>query len=234
VIRHIVFHLFPGPNTSLLELNIQALQRYAPLFNGRRLMQIASPDYTPPMPLDGWEVTRVVNDPELGETPHFLPALSRLANTSPDEITFYAHTKGVSLGSVARVGADIVRFWTDVMWRRNLQDISQIERVLMRYPCCGIFKETLPPEVSTWHGPYRPKDHGWQYAGTFFWFRHDRLFSQAQWDYPLARTRFGTERYLDRFFGLNEAWCLWGTHRAPCPWARLQDLDAVQQPNREP
>jgi hypothetical protein len=49
--------------------------------------------------------------------------------------------------------------------------------------------------------------HGWHFAGTFWWARHDKLFSQPDWD-KLPVHRYAVEAYLANFFKSEEAACL--------------------------
>ena len=58
----------------------------------------------------------------------------------------------------------------------------------------------------TWGEGNRPW-YGWHYAGTFWWARHDALFSRPDWD-QIEIFAYATEKYLANFFRADEAFCL--------------------------
>jgi hypothetical protein len=148
------------------------------------------------------------NDTKLREALHFLPALRELASTNPAEAVFYAHCKGVS-----HLNQRAVRPWTEAMYHHNLDRIDEVCDLLRRWPCVGIAKryghfENLSLGRPRQKGSFRKRPwHGWHFAGTFWWARHDRLFSQPDWDrVPLHP--YAVEAFLANFFESKDALCL--------------------------
>ncbi len=187
--------------------NVERLNRHAHIFNGRKIVLVKEGPET--VDFDTVkaafrfkaEFRRVPNDPALGEVTGFVEAMRELYSLDPNEATFYAHTKGVSRTADPQ-RMESIRIWRNTMYRECLDDPERIEEVLSKYACCGCFKyirpfplELDPSNSSTWH-----------FSGTFFWFRHDKLFSTT-WD-QVQPIRHGIEVYLGSKFTTDESFSL--------------------------
>ncbi len=201
------------------------LLKRLPVFNGRRIVTVATAPggsigkgrfVDPPEAVveafagHDVEFRFVPNDPLRQEAPHFLTAMRELASTDPTEAVFYAHAKGVTRPIQ---GGEAIRVWTTAMYRHNLDRIDEIADLLRRWPCVGIAKKYGYPEMfvkgrarRAWSEGDRPW-HGWHYAGTFWWARHDALFSRPDWN-QIELFAYATEKYLANFFRADEAFCL--------------------------
>lgn len=147
-------------------------------------------------------VFQVPNSRELRETASFLPLLELVeAETDPDDITFYGHTKGVTHG-----GDPAVKLWTSALHYFNLDLLKQVEFLFNKPEDYGMVGSLIR------HGKFDhfPPASKWHYAGTFFWFRNRRLFARRKWrDVP--QMKYGVEAYPSLMFKLKtEASWLYG------------------------
>ena len=121
---------------------------------------------------------------------------------------FYAHAKGVSHRDQLAV-----RAWTAAMYHHNLDRIDEVKMLLPHWPCVGIAKrdgdfEYLRLGLHRHEWTYRKRPwHGWHFSGTFWWVRHDRLFSRPDWD-QFDMHAYAVEAYLANFFKPEEAMSL--------------------------
>lgn len=227
---NLVYFIFPLKHPdNIWQWNIDQLLRRITPFNGRKIVTVATGDGSladraridPPEAvveafaghkIEGHEIEFrfAPNNPACGEAEHFLPAMRMIASTNPGEALFYAHAKGVTR---PKSQLDVILRWTTEMYQHNLDRIDEVRALLPRWPCVGIAKSYGYPEAFRLASPAQPGEsgnvpfHGWHYAGTFWWVRHDALFSRPDWDrievFPHA-----TERYLGNFFRSDEAVCL--------------------------
>lgn len=171
-----------------------------PLFNGRKIVAIMtgpamdSPDEVRrafgPHAADV-EFIELPNEPGSNTAPgreviSFLPLFERAESTTPTEATFWAHTKSATHDS-AHPG----HLWGDVMAELCLDYWPVVDRLLRQFPVAGTFRKL----VHAW----QPRDgfhsqSDWHYSGSFFWFRHDRLFTKPDW------------RRIDQFFSGIESY----------------------------
>jgi hypothetical protein len=198
VIRNLLFFVYPL-RTSCWPWHFKKLEEYQRVFNGRKVVVIAKDSHT-----DDTSKVRelaaslnptfveVENDPTLWEVPAFHNNLSRFESLNSNELLFYAHAKGVRHA----VLPEGVMAWSECMYMLNLSNVGLIDRISRSHKAIGAF---------------RHEDHGiggkwWHYSGTFFWLRHDALFS-AQWKVP-GRDRFGVETFPGRIVPLSESFDL--------------------------
>ncbi len=208
--RSLLYNCCPLGDTEW-KLNVEQLLKYGDVFNGRRIILVKVGDGLAPAAdvreefgVFRAEFMEVPNDPDLGEVAGFVEGLARLESVYADEATFYAHTKGVSYDGKPVEQLAGVRTWRNMMYNHCLGDIRSVESALQGKPIVGCFKHygsTPPMEEVDWH-----------YAGTFFWMRHDALFSR-DWR-TIYQKRFGVEMYPGTHFDVEEASCLYsdGTH----------------------
>jgi hypothetical protein len=215
---NLVYHVTPIMHPeNVWQWNVGELLKRIHIFNGRRIITVATPTAADARAMDrpetvidafaGHEVEFrfAENDPRLREAPHFLPALREIASTNPSEAVFYAHTKGVSHRDQLAV-----RAWTAAMYHHNLDRIDEVQQLLPCWPCVGIAKrhgnfEYLRLGLHRKEWTYRRRPwHGWHFSGTFWWVRHDKLFSCIDWD-KIDMHAYAVEAYLANFFKSEEA-----------------------------
>ncbi len=203
--RHLYFYACPfeGKNPSAWKRNIQRILSYWPIFNGRKLVTIATgPILAPPEQVKACflgrdvEFLEVPNDPDKRETNSFLEGLGRFETKAPGEAVFYAHSKGVSYAP-GEVLSSIER-WCDAMYLLNLGSERFVDWALARHATMGCFRQRLDLAGSTWH-----------YSGTFFWARCADLFARPWRD--IHDSKFAVEGYLGRIFKESESF-------DPCPY----------------
>jgi hypothetical protein len=158
------------------------------------------------------EFCLVPNDPELHELAGFIEGLEKLKSTRKDEITFYAHTKGVGH---AAAGSPVilqmaVRQWRNRMYDECLSDPEKVERVFegklenSRLDFSFFICSSKKPVAAA--GCFLcPNKYGWFFAGTFYWVKHSSLFNR-DWK-NISSTRFGPEDYIPIQFKLRELHC---------------------------
>jgi hypothetical protein len=209
VIRNLLYNCFAPIWSQEWELNVERLCRYADVFNGRRIILIKNGEKTEDpqkveasfAPLGECEFMHYPNDPALGEVVGFVDALSRLESLRPDEVMFYAHTKGCKYIGVPDEAMLPIRQWRNRMYIECLTDMEKIERIVAMRPCAGCFRQKGS------HPPL-PPNSVWHFAGTFWWVRHDALFSR-DWRTVTQHTH-GVEAYLGTLFPYTESFCLYG------------------------
>jgi len=180
---------------------------YLPLFNGKRIVTIVEGKRCAPFAEvvsrfpknEAILFIRANNDPVLGEHHHFIPMIRWLKSDNPDEITFYAHAKGVKYES----DMQNVRAWREKQYHHNLSNLEYIEWVFSNgFDCLGSFKR-----YNCRCG--RDGKCPWFYSGTFWWFRHSALFS-SDWERMQPNCRAATEGYLGKHIPVEKAYCSYG------------------------
>jgi hypothetical protein len=186
-------------------LNVEKLNTYAHVFTGRRIVilrtgeGIEDPEKVKAAFGFDAEFILMPNSKGLQEVAGFLETLGSLKSLNPNEITFYAHTKGVKYDkNDPKIPS--IRVWRDAMYEGCLSDIERIDEALRTYACCGCFKQYAADDCM-WGT--------WTFAGTFWWVNHAELFSSPEWQ-VIAPSIYGTEAYLGRVFPSEKAFCLVG------------------------
>lgn len=212
--RNLLYYIYPISG-GMLNLNLNRLSKYFNIFNGRRIFYVATDGGSLSVEdlrkllkfhgIEDYELKEVCNDPQMGEAAYFLHMFDEVLSSSSNDITFFAHAKGVSPDVYARrkTGIQQISIWIDWLYRLNLQDVSAIERVMSEHPCAGTFKYNEHKETL---------ETDWYYAGTFFWFRHDKMFAEG-WRTSTG-SRNAAEEYLGNRFKFGEVYC----------WDNLTDL----------
>ena len=186
--RNLLFHVWPVRGGTW-RWNVEELKRRIDLFNGRRIIGIVSDERSdPPEAVQaafaghGCEFIVAPNDAR-GEVATFAQMLPRLVSTDADELTFYAHAKGVKYEPQF---PPAVRRWAEVQYAVSLDDWRGLREQLQRFAMTGIFRK---------HGRFRNHENvsDWHYSGTFFWLRHAQVFQRPWADVP-------------QFYGGVEAW----------------------------
>jgi len=204
MIRNLLYFICPIAESEYdWKNNIDVLKEYLKVFNGRKIILVAQgegiADVLEVKQRFGegdFEFLTVKNSVSLGETHAFKHSLGFLKSEDPNEATFYAHAKGVSPKYRNRHQMlDNIRTWRCCMYHFNLHSVKDVEAKLQQYAAYGCFKA----EVS-----FTSLDN-WHYAGTFFWFRHDRIFTLPNWDNLLMK-RHGVEVFLGRLIEKETAY----------------------------
>jgi hypothetical protein len=216
--RNLIYNCCALRHSEEWKLNVERLCSYPDAFNGRRLViiktgsGIAAPHEVEEAfaPLGECEFIHWQNDRVLQEVAGFVETLALLESIDPNEMTFYAHTKGVKYrvrrrkrqprNCLERMSA--IRWWRDRMYDELLSDIPRVEQAAASHPAVGCFRKNghynpLPPE-SRWH-----------FSGTFWWLRHDQLFAR-DWRGVDRSSPFGIEAYPGTLFRYSESVCLYG------------------------
>jgi hypothetical protein len=194
--RNLLFYLYPAKG-SCWPWHFQQLRQYVDIFNGKRVVVIAQDAGT--VPADEVKAAaaflnprfvEVQNDPVLCEVPHFHSQLEQFESKDRGEVLFYAHGKGVR----HTYFLENVLAWTECMYRLNLSSPALIDKLLQTHPTVGAFRG----------GPHG--GGGWHFSGTFFWMRHDVLFSS---DWRRAyHDRYGVEGFPGRVLHVDRSFCL--------------------------
>ncbi len=186
--RNLLFHIWPVRG-STWRWNVEELKHRIDLFNGRRIIGIVCDERSEPaesvqvaLAGHGCEFIVAPNDAR-GEVATFEQMLQRVASMDADELTFYAHAKGVKYEPQF---PPAVRRWAEVQYAVTLDDWRGLREQLQRFAMTGIFRK---------HGRFRNHQNvgDWHYSGTFFWLRHAQVFQRPWADVP-------------QFYGGVEAW----------------------------
>jgi len=221
--RNLIYHVYASQANDLWRMNVRQLVRRWHVFNGRKVIAIAlggmsthtaaavRAEFGEPA---GVEWLEIPNDVRLREVATFRPLLEAIQSTNANEATFYAHTKG---NSTADDATGAMR-WRNMMYARLLDQVATVMECLRVAPCVGTTKiiwrkgDRIPYPTQLRHGR-------WMFAGTFFWFRNDRVFSHPRWrDVP--QDRYGAEAWLSGLFADHEGISLcqpWPAHEYPTP-----------------
>jgi hypothetical protein len=224
--RHLLYQICPLSFSDEWERNVRLLLPYMSHFNGKKVITIKTGSaLVSPGIVEGLfsefsdiQFLHIANDANMADSHGFIEAMKYLESLSSSEITFYAHTKGVS-PKYLKEDLEPIREWYGRMYHYALSDIHHIDSILSTYACCGSFKRQKPfPNLTS----------PWHFSGTFFWFRHDHFFSRADWAIiPPKSTAYFVEGVLGRYLDSREAYCLYGVNCGDLyyyvdqDWARL-------------
>lgn len=201
-VRHLAYHVYPLGDE--WRANLAQLRARMSLFNGRRLIAVATDGRTAGVcdvasELQGCdcEFLPFGNDPVLREMVSY-PTLLRTLSAYPDgmDCHWYGHAKGVTSINFAPA----VREWRDAMYTAQLDHWPFIRRLLAENAAVGQF---MRPRHIIEGSPCR-----WHFSGTFSWRRHTPLF-QRKWD-AYDQHWCGSESHLGRIYRKGEVHSLYG------------------------
>src|SRR4030095_13755083 len=199
--RNLIYHIWPVRGT-MWKWNLDQLKSRLDIFNGRRIMGIVHDDRSEPpervqeyLEGHGFEFVIAKNDAP-GEAITFPLMMQRVASDDPNEITFYAHAKGVRWDPNVILP---VRRWVEVLYRVTLDDWVTVRDHLQRFAMTGAFK--MPGRFKTHR---RLAD--WHYSGTFFWMRNAHVISRNYLNVP--QFYGGVETWPGTIFRKEETACL--------------------------
>jgi len=219
-VRNLIFHCYPNPKNDAWLRNLQQLRKRWKLFNGRRILAIATgPDLLPAHfilnELDAaTEYLCVPNDPRLREAATFLPLMKLIRSLDSNEATFYAHSKGSSGHHGDNADKRLaIRFWRNRMYRELLNGWPNVRNRFRTAAAVGTFKidySDFPDHVM--RSPTGLDWGQWHFAGNFFWFRHDLIFRDPHWS-ELADDPYAVEMWLGALIdselaqSVYQPWC---------------------------
>lgn len=199
--RHLLFHVWPVRGETW-RWNVAQLLRRIDLFNGRRLVGIVTDERSEPADAvraafagHGCEFVEMPNDSR-GEAATFPALLQRLAGTDPQDVSFYAHAKGVKYEPAF---PPAVRRWAEVQYAVALDHWPAVREQLDRWAMTGMLRR-----LGRFANHRNLGD--WHYSGTFFWFRHGPVFRRAWQDVP--QFYGGVEAWPGVMFSRHETGCL--------------------------
>lgn len=210
-VRNLLYYIYPVTGNGIWQRNVTHLLRRLPLFNGRRVVAIATDGrkLDPPGKVkDSFlgtvtDFITIRNKPGLREVAAFLPLWQTVQSGDLDgQVTFYGHSKGVTRPVNPGV---TVHPWTDIMYSCCLDYWPFVERQLLTYPITGPFKKVG-------HG-FTGSQSQWHYSGAFWWLRNAALQTR-NWK-EVDQKWWGTESWAGLHFTTKEAGCLFHTGRVP-------------------
>jgi hypothetical protein len=220
--RHCLYHVFPWKFNDVWKQNVDVLALWCDnAFNGRRIAAIATDGHCEPydqvaalMESLGFECHHFKNDPQLREAITFGPLLKMVETTDPATAVFYGHTKG----NTTRDGKIGSKIWRNVAYRELVREWERCVKLLEDYAAVGIHRIAWPEGGRI---PYPTKlNHGsWMFAGTFFWFRADAVYTVPGWDF-VPEDRYGAEAWLSGVLPPGETksvYQLWPEYQYPSP-----------------
>ncbi len=208
-VRNCIYHVYASTRNDLWERNVNQLLKRIALFNGRRVVAIAY-GQDDIVPFDqvaqrfagqGFEILKILNCRELREVASFRSLLESVASLDPEAATFYAHTKANSTNDDP-LGA---KRWAHLMYDKLLR--PEVPELLAEWSAVGTHKMQWP-RGTCFQFPSMLQRGQYMFAGTFFWFRHDRVFAHPQWR-DIPHDRYGAEAWLAGFIPPEECHSVW-------------------------
>ena len=205
--RNLTYFVAPIASNDVWMRNISQIIQRIHLFNGKKIVAIATGGPMAPAEyvkrcFDNLGVTFLFfpNDAGLRESVAFYPMMDMIQSTDPHEATFYAHAKGVSQGT-----SNPVTSWRNSMYHYLLDDPTNIMRALENHSCVGCFRQ-----FNHWDGvPFGISGVPWHYAGTFFWYRHDAVFSNPNWRQRIMNGTHTSEAYIGSVIPYESSCCVY-------------------------
>lgn len=200
--RNLLYHVAPFNKNDMWRRNVRQLLGRIDLFNGRRVVAVVTG-----RGLADWrcveeefagkvdEVIHRPNNPKLREVVTLAPLLEKVETLDPYQVTFYAHTKGVTRPVN---GGVTCHPWADIMYETCLDYWPLVSDLLKTHAMAGSFKKVgrgFGGSKSTWH-----------YSGTFFWFRNRDVFSR-NWR-RIDQKWWGSESWPGLLFKPEEVACI--------------------------
>lgn len=206
-VRHFMCHIWPVKGFGGWQWNCDKILSNADLFNGRRIVAIATSDEADDPDqvreyLRGFTDEFIVmpNSAKLREVVTFLPMLEKLeAYRSSHDVTFSCHAKGAHHKITPEAEGSTIFLWTDAMYETCL-DWPSVRPLLEAHGMVGNFKRYMPGKSGAWGR--------WHYSGTFYWFRNQEVFVRNWRNVPQFFA--GTEAWPCRIFTARETACLVG------------------------
>jgi hypothetical protein len=221
--RNLLYHVCPLMANDHWRQNLKKLREHIELFNGKRLIATAccgpgetkgsatcrSSEVHAELTGCKCEFMDLYNDPILRERTSFLQLLLSIAGDDPSEATFYGHTKGIATCDTSdKTQTTEVRIqgsvrWRNAMYHHLLGRWKAVMQALRTHACVGTTQIALDG-LDPWPWPEAMRYGYWHFAGTFFWFRHDAIFTRPAWR-NIPCHHYGVEAWLGGFVPLAES-----------------------------
>jgi len=186
--RNLIYHVWPVRG-KMWRWNVEQMLSRIDLFNGRRVVGIVHDERSE----DPEQVRKlfeghgcefvVAPNGSPGEGLTFPSMLAQVRSLDPNEVTFYAHAKGVR--HEPSIPAPVKR-WAETQYRVGLDHWPSVRAQLEQFAMTGSFKM-----LGRFHAHRYVGD--WHYSGTFFWLRHAFVFARDVGN-------------VASFYGCVEAW----------------------------
>ena len=202
--RNLLYYVWPCKSNNEWRLNVETLCSYWDIFNNRKIVFVAQgaglvdiADVRSCFPKDA-VLVEFDDSSVLCELKPFYAMLEIVQSLDPEEVSFYAHTKGASpkYENMPHIVGNI-RIWRNLSYYFCLRHVDNIDSLLNRFFALGCFKKNKTDWLAEWH-----------FAGTFFWFKHDKVFAFPNWRKVFLNNRFAVEAFLGNLLSKNEAYCL--------------------------
>lgn len=208
-IFNLLYHVAPFAHSTVWMKNIQQLIPRMHVFNGTKAIGIVTGGglHAPELVME-WFSThddgiRYIIEPNCsrrGESVTYLRLMDYVADPDPDQMTFYAHTKGASHVS----DTEPMMWWRNAMYHHLLDDVDKVANRLIECTCTGCYRMRHPRGIRL-AGAGRLSAQ-WHYSGAFYWFRNDAIFNQSNWRQPW-NNRFQPEFYLPTMISYDRSAC---------------------------
>lgn len=201
--RNLIYFICPFACNNIWRENVDVLLKYINGFNGKKIVTIAHGEGLSPTDevmscFEGIniEFIKSPNDSNYGERIHFIEMMNRIHSLDPNDITFYAHAKGVSpkFYNYPENMSRNIKIWRNIMYHYCLSNMNYIENILCDYSCCGCFKKP------------KHKIH-WFFDGAFYWFRNKDVFTRRDWE-TFHENRYAAELYLGSKIDTKKSYCI--------------------------
>jgi len=196
--RNLLFYIYPIRG-SCWSWHFDRLTEYKEVFTGKRMIVIAKDERTEDIAKVREQaaalraqIFEVTNDSKFGELNPFHEHLKYFESVNRDELLFYAHGKGVTHTWYR----ENVLAWANGLYKMNLACPALIDKLAIKYQAIGALRGKGSHGGGSWH-----------FSGTFFWLRHDGLFSSPKWRERYA-DRYGVEGFPGRVIPFERSFCL--------------------------
>jgi len=214
--KNLMMYILPVIGNDMWKWNIEQISKRMDLFNGKVVLSIGCSGKPfkskrragavfetekPDVVLKEFEKYNISlskvfyheNNEKLGEVVAFRDAMGFLKSLDEKEVTFSCHAKGVT-----HRGKKGIKEWSETMYHTCLDDWDTIKSALELYSMAGPHRR---------FGYFAtPGNNRWHYSGTFYWFRHDDVFSR-NWE-KIDKRFFGTESWPGLMFSTEECACV--------------------------
>jgi hypothetical protein len=229
MIRNLFYQICPISHNNEWKFNLDHLRKHLHKFNGKLIfiiktghLMVDKKDVLAYLsPPEKSTILFMDNNPELGEANGFFKGLDLLKSHQKDEITFYAHTKGVSPNYLEEDRYKI-RGWTAFMYDYNLNNIEAVDNIMENYACCGCLKVG---------DKYMNVPVAWHYCGSFYWFRHDKVFDSPEFSNIGPASYYSSEFFLGFLIPESEAFCIAGENCDRLYALSTKEWDAIRKEN---
>lgn len=211
--RNLIYHITPFASNDIWLRNVRQLLKRIDLFNGRKVIAVAIGEGLVPVEQVRQafgnvtvEIITRPNSAQLRENATFLPLLESVADPDPHTATFYAHAKGVGKDVCCLGPPRGSLYWRNAMYHELLDDWSRINELLIDSAIVGTHRRQHNENHQIY--PDGQSTSPWHFAGTFFWFRNQDVFSTDRWREVWQPTGWGTEAWPGRMFDFEQSACV--------------------------